>query len=129
MISVPLWVRLTLWAVLLLGGAWRGWKVESWREGAARAVVLRAALDGERQARAQSEAARLKLAADLARGSAAVHTQIKEVIKHVPLLVHDLRECDLSDELVGVLNRARGYDMPGPGRPAAAPPAKPAAPP
>jgi hypothetical protein len=48
------------------------------------------------------------------------------VFKHIPRLVHDLRECDLSDELVGVLNRARGYDMPGPGRPAAAPTAQPA---
>ena len=122
MISIPLWVRLVFWAVLLVGGSWLGWNVESWREGAAQAVTLRAQLDGERAARAASEAARLKLAADLAGASAAVHTQIKESIKRVPVLVHDSRACDLSDELVGVLNRARGYDVSGAGRSAAAVP-------
>ena len=113
MVTIPLWARLTFWAVLLTGGAALGWTLESWREGAARAATLQTQLASERIARSESEAARLKLAADLVQASGIVHTQIKEVIKNVPRLVRDLRECDLSDELVGVLNRARADELSG----------------
>ena len=113
MITIPLWARLAFWAVLLTGGAALGWTIESWREGTARAATLQTQLTAERKAHGESEAARLKLAADIAQASGIVHTQIKEVIKNVPRLVRDLRECDLSDELVGVLNRARADELPG----------------
>ena len=116
MITIPLWARLSFWAVLLTGGAALGWTLESWREGAARAAALQTQLTTERNAHGESESARLKLAADLAHAGGIVHTQIKEVIKNVPRLVRDLRECDLSDELVGVLNRARADELPGPRR-------------
>ena len=116
MIALPLWARLIFWAVLLAGGVYLGWTVESWREGAANARALKAQLETERDQHAKSEASRIRLAGDLAKATGTIHIQIKEVIRRVPQLIRDDRACDFSGELIGVLNRTRGYDMPGSGR-------------
>lgn len=125
MITIPLWVRLSFWAVLLTGGGWIAWHVQDWRHRAAEADALEARLKAVIEAHAESEAARIKMAGDLAAAQGKVHTVIKEVIRRVPTLVRDDRVCDFSGELTGVLNRARGYDVPGTGRGATAASPKP----
>lgn len=121
MISIPLWARLSFWAVLLVGGGWIAWHVQDWRQRAAEADALEARLKAVIEAHAESEAARIKMAGDLAAAQGNIHTVIKEVIRRVPTLVRDDRVCDFSGELTGVLNRARGYDVPGTGRPTPSP--------
>lgn len=106
---------------LFAGGIWIKGKIER----AAEADRLLTQLTHEREAHANSEAARIKMAGDLAAAQGNIHTVIKEVIRRVPTLVRDDRVCDFSGELTGVLNRARGYDMPSPGRDATDPAPKP----
>lgn len=110
MMTIPLWVRLAFWAVLLTGGAWLGWNVQSWRMDAAKLKTVQLQLDTERDQHAQSEAARINLASKLATEQGKIHEVVRESIRRVPVLVRDNRACDLDDETVSELNRARGYD-------------------
>lgn len=114
MISIPLWARLSFWAVLLAGGAWLGWNVESWREGAAKADNLETQLNTERTLHAKSEAARIKMAGERASSAGNIHAQIQEAKSRVQKRATVVGGCVIDDELAGVLNRARGYNVPGP---------------
>lgn len=107
---IPLWGKLLFWMALAGGIAFAGWKVNGWRMDSARASQLETQLSAERTARLDSDKARLKLSLELAESETKVRTEIKETIKRVPVLIHDNRACDLSDETVSQLNRVRGYD-------------------
>jgi len=110
------WIGAGLLCVGLVAG---GYYVKAKFVRAAEADALEQTLKAERTAHTQSEAARIRSAGNLAAQSDKVRVVIKEVIRRVPQLVHDDRACDFNGELTGVLNRARGYDVPGAGRPAA----------
>lgn len=93
-----------------------GWVIKGKFERAAEADALatqleasRAQIDAERKAHAESEAARIKISAELAVAEGQVHETVREVVRKVPVLVRDNRACDLSDELTSQLNKLRGY--------------------
>lgn len=108
--SFPLWVKVLFWGALVSGVALFGWKANGWRLEAVRAGQLDVQLAAERAAHQQSEAARIKLSADLATAEGEIHETVREVVRRVPVLVHDNRACDLGDETVTQLNHIRGYE-------------------
>lgn len=86
------------------------WYVKGKFERAAEADQLETQLKTERKAHADSEAARVKISAELAAAEGKVRVEVRETIKRIPVLVPDKRDCDLSDEVTTQLNRLRGYE-------------------
>lgn len=122
------------WAVaglLVAAGLILGWSANGWRLKAAQAADLRILLRNETERRVAADAARLtaqrlqkqadtlrlemqkRLTAAEARINARTRAAIKQVYVHVP----DNRDCDLGDEPVGMLNRARAGLDPMPAAP------------
>lgn len=128
------------WAVaglLVAAGIIFGWTVADWRAKALQAADLRVLLRNETERRVAADAARLtaqrlqkqadtlrlEMQKRLTAAEARIHARTKAAIKQVYVHVPDNRDCDLGDEPVGMLNRARaGLD------PVPAAPAEPAAP-
>ena len=108
--AIPWWVKLLGAGAVVLALNFVGWKVADWYQASIKLAKVQAQLDAERKAHAQSEAARIKLSADLATEEGKTHETVREVIRIVPRLVRDDRACDLSDEVVTQLNHIRGYD-------------------
>ena len=92
--------------------AYLGWQASSWRAQAGRAEALSAQLRDETRGRIEATQTARRLQAnvialelDLAevRDNLGTSTQVRRVIQYVPKMV----DCDLPDEPVGLLNRAR----------------------
>lgn len=123
--------RWGLAGLLVAGGLILGWSANGWRLKAAQAADLKILLRNEMERRVAADAARLaserlQKQADKARlqvqerltaAEARINERTKAAIKKVYVHVPDNRDCDLGDEPVGVLNRARAGLDPVPAAP------------
>ncbi|MFN9915110.1 MAG: hypothetical protein ACK53L_21145 [Pirellulaceae bacterium] len=106
------WLRTIAAFACLAAVAYLGWQVSSWRAQAGRADALSVELRAQKMARATAEVERdasraeviaLRLDAQEAARATSTKREVRRVIQYVPKTV----ACDLPDEPVGVLNRAR----------------------
>lgn len=77
------------------------------------ATEINAKLTAEREAHRKSEDARVLLSAQIADFEEGTRIEVREIIKRVPVLVNNGADCALGPDVVRLLNRARGYGMPG----------------
>ncbi len=94
-------------SVLILGWEARGWRVE-----AQAAKQLRVDLAHEKERRVAADRHRLAVEESLAMAESQTHETIRELIKRVVVKVPDNRDCDLDADVVRMLERARGNELP-----------------
>ena len=95
-------------AALLIGG----WQANSWRHRAYEADRLESALILQRKATDLANAARAMIANELAQADTQTVETTREVVKKVKVYVPVNPDCNLSSNVIGMLNGARGIDMP-----------------
>lgn len=95
-------------AGLLIGG----WQASQWRTRAHEADRLEMALDFQRQATDLANAARAKMANEIAETETQIVETTREVIKKVKVYVPLNPDCDLSPNAIELLNRARRPEVP-----------------
>lgn len=109
-------LRTAATVLVLLAVAYGGWIVNGWRIDAARATALADRLKDETVKRVNGERDRVRLQRELdaARGQITerVRTITKTVIKHVP----QDPECDLPDDVAGVLQQFREGNLSNPSK-------------
>lgn len=102
--------------IVLLAVAYGGWIVNGWRIDAARASALADRLRDETVKRVEGERARARLERSLRdaedRVAGNVKTITKTVIKHVP----QNPDCDLPDDVAGVLQQFREGQLSNPAK-------------
>lgn len=114
--SLTGWLKLGGGGILAVSFLWAGFQVATWRAGAIEAVRLKTEA-GELKAKLQAiadrdkaaETARLEASAEIDKTQAELRAQIADLQEQVKATVTTDPTCDLTDETVGVLNRASGY--------------------
>ena len=105
-------LKIALFVACIAAFAYLGGQVASWRAQAGRAAALSAELKAQQMARVAAEVERdasraeviaLRLDAQEAARATSTKREVRRVIQYVPASV----DCDLPDEPVGLLNRAR----------------------
>lgn len=105
------------WKPILLGLATAaliilGMKVQGWREDSAKLVIVKAERDAAVKAQVDADIARGKAELALLTAKGIVQTQIKEVVKRVPIVVPDRAGCEFSADAVRLFNLARSGKLP-----------------
>ena len=90
-----------------------GWTANGWRLKAQERDKLQAAYEAQIERTKVAEDARVRLSAQLSDMEGQTRLEIREIIKRVPVVVNNGPECALGVDAVRLLNRARGYDVPG----------------
>lgn len=91
------------------------WQANEWKHRAAQAAVVERQLAAEIAARKRADEARTLAEAQLEQMVGETRVEIREIIKRVPVVVNNSRECDFGLDALRLLNEARGHPaMSGP---------------
>lgn len=101
--------RAGLYGLLAAGLLIAGWQANAWRTEAREADTLRKTIAATERARKAADEARALAEAQLMDMQESVRVEVREVIKRVPIVVNNSRECDLGLDALRLLNSARGH--------------------
>lgn len=114
--SLTGWLKLGGGVLLVASFLWAGFQVATWRAGwqesirlKTEAEDLRAKLQAVADRDKAAETARLEASAEIDKTQAELRAQIADLQEQVKATVTTDPACDLTDETVGVLNRASGH--------------------
>lgn len=85
------------------------WQANEWKHRAAQAAVVERQLAAEIAARKRADEARTLAEAQLEQMVGETRVEIREIVKRVPVVVNNSRECDLGLDALRLLNEARGH--------------------
>lgn len=102
--------------LVLLAVAYGGWKINGWRIDAARATALADRLKDETVKRVNGERDRVRLQRELDTAREAVASKVKTITRTVVQHVPENPDCNLPDDVAGVLQQFREGQLSNPSK-------------